>query len=206
MFKLEVPGELRKLFVIPHVDNLLTRLQKFHLNPLIIKVGAIKNFPEDYLKEQGVTEIFCKYSIPSIADCRTKEKPLSSSIYFMESHIFPTQNLPKIKLLEFLETRRLVVEVYGVQRYQNVIPQPKLFGETFDDLNIWKLNHQHQHGKSCLEEEDSVKTRNVFLAYCSYDLSSLLKNVWDFRGKEQLHSGESRIVNVYYIPDFFKAF
>ncbi|KAH1026821.1 hypothetical protein HUJ05_000437 [Dendroctonus ponderosae] len=179
VFKLETPiSKLRKTFIIPHVENLLTRFQKIYLNPLIIKVISIKNFPEEHLKDSGFTEIYCKYSIPSIADCRTIEKPLNNSIHFMESHIFPMQNLPKIKLLEFLETRRIVVEVYGEQRYQNVTPQPKLFGENLDDLNIWKRNHQHQ---------------DVFLAYCSYDLSSLLKNVWDFRGKEQLHSGESRI-------------
>ncbi|XP_048516580.1 uncharacterized protein LOC109533526 [Dendroctonus ponderosae] len=162
VFKLETPiSKLRKTFIIPHVENLLTRFQKIYLNPLIIKVISIKNFPEEHLKDSGFTEIYCKYSIPSIADCRTIEKPLNNSIHFMESHIFPMQNLPKIKLLEFLETRRIVVEVYGEQRYQN--------------------------------EEDNVKARDVFLAYCSYDLSSLLKNVWDFRGKEQLHSGESRI-------------
>lgn len=170
-------SEVRQLYVIPHVDNLLTRSQKIQLNPLIIKLNSVENFPQEFTTQ--FTDLYCSYSIPDIAQFKSIEKPISTKINFRQSNFYSTCNVPKIKLLEFLSTKRLLVELYGVQRYQNATENPKLFGEKPKDRNISKV----QSKRAC----NQTDVRNVLLAYCSFDLSSLLNNVWDFKAKEQLH-------------------
>ncbi|KAL1505402.1 hypothetical protein ABEB36_004976 [Hypothenemus hampei] len=189
IFHLEpLKGCLKHVFLMPSVENLLTRYQKIFLNPIIIKLNSSTIFPDEVLKNTGFTHIFCKYSIPSIAESRTIEKPLERTMRFMDSHIFPTYNLPKIKFLEFLETKRLLVEIYGILRYQGGNLNSKLFGQKSDDL---KLSSIHFYGtRSCLYSDPSKKFCEVLLAYCSFNLSSLLQNIWDFKGKEQLHAAD----------------
>lgn len=195
IFKLENDkSEVAKMFVLPNIENLLTRYQKVQLNPITVKLTYVENFPEELFVGTNLTEVYCKYTIPCIVECKTIEKPISKTIYFMESHIFPTNNLSKIKLLEFLESKRFVVELYGIQRDPYVNTSPKIFGEKPGDPNISKIFTGYRR-QSLNEEEENAKTKDVLLAYCTFDLSSLLRNVWDFRAKEQLHTPESRLIS-----------
>lgn len=171
-------SDVRQLYVIPHVDNLLTRSQKIQLNPIIIKLNSVENFPQQLTRQ--FSELYCTYSIPDIAQFKSIQKPISTKINFRQSHFYSTCNAPKIKLLEFLGTKRLLVELYGVERYQNAPENPKLYGEKPQDRNIAKI----QPKRAC---SNQTQVRNVLLAYCYFDLSSLLNNVWDFKAKEQLH-------------------
>ncbi|XP_050299636.1 uncharacterized protein LOC126738377 [Anthonomus grandis grandis] len=185
-------SEVNHLFVIPQVENLISRFQKIELNPIIIKLKSIQRFPVKVFENTDYTDLFLKYSIPCIAECTTSEKPMAETIRFMESHLFPTHKLSKIKLLEYLESKRFVVEVFGVQRYQLINSDPKMFGEKAEDRNISRIDDPKVPKYSM---DDPSKTQVVPLAYCSYDLSSLLKNVWDFRANEQLHTPEHRITS-----------
>lgn len=170
-------SDVRQLYVIPHVDNLLTRSQKIQLNPIIIKLNSVENFPQQLTGQ--FSELYCTYSIPDIAQFKSIQKPISTKINFRQSNFYSTCNAPKIKLLEFLGTKRLLVELYGVERYQNATENPKLYGKKPQDRNIAKI----QLKRACSNQT----VRNVLLAYCYFDLSSLLNNVWDFKAKEQLH-------------------
>lgn len=193
IFKLENDkSEVAMMFVLPNIENLLTRSQKVQLNPITIKLTYVENFPEELFEDTNLTEVYCKYSIPCIVECKTIKKPISKTIWFMESHIFPTHNLSKIKLLEFLASKRFAVELYGIQSDDYMKTSPKIFGEKPGDANISKI---YTGSRRCNldEEEENAKTKDVLLAYCTFDLSSLLRNVWDFRAKEQLHTPESRL-------------
>ncbi|XP_030755396.1 uncharacterized protein LOC115881837 isoform X2 [Sitophilus oryzae] len=183
-YKASVP----KFLVAASVNRLLTRSQKIELNPMVVKIKKITDFPSEVFDNTGYTDIFCKFSIPFVAGCTTIEKPIDKTIYFDESHIYFTNHLPKIKLLEYLDSRRFIVEIYGVKRYVTSDITPKIFGENHWDKNIAKVypNIPKDYTKQFEESQPDY----VLLGYCSYDLSSLLRNVWDFRGIAQIHSKE----------------
>lgn len=173
-------GVVSRAFVFITVESLMTKAQKLILNSLIIKIKKIVNIPVDVLQQIGIETIFFKYIVPSIATCKSVAKPLADTIRFEENHIYFTDQAPKLKLIEFLQSQRFFVEIYGNRVETPEEPHCSLFGEEPDDLNISKiLNYS--------EDPPPELPNPILLAMAAYDVSSLLDNVWDFREIGQCH-------------------
>ncbi|KAF7270393.1 hypothetical protein GWI33_016627 [Rhynchophorus ferrugineus] len=174
-------ASVSKIYVVMSVRELLSRSQKIFFNPLVVKINKITNFPIEIFNNTGYTDVYFKYRIPEIADCKSTEKPIGDTITFQEGHIYFTNNIAKIKLLEFLESKRFIVEIYLVRRYHSPELCPKLFGDKYTDRCLSKITANNTK----VTDND---TDDLLLGYCSYDLSSLLKNIWDYRNISQLHT------------------
>ncbi|CAH1967678.1 unnamed protein product [Acanthoscelides obtectus] len=175
---------LDDVFVLLSVKQLMTSTQKLSMNPLVIKLKKLRKLPADLLKKLEVHSVYAQYDIPSIACCRSAIKPLAEYILFDEAHIFFNDKVPKIKVIEFMQTRRLLVEIYGIRTVHPKQPSYDLFGTDPTDFNISKIKLTTFNRKDIIEDTTST---HVLLAVASYDLSSLVDNVWNFRERAQCH-------------------
>ncbi|XP_049823162.1 uncharacterized protein LOC126265498 [Aethina tumida] len=173
-------------FVIFLVENLMTVEQKLTLNPLVIKLKKLSNFPAEELIRQGFVSLTASYEIPNLVQCVTAPKPITEKIYFQESHIFFTGRIPNQILREYLFNRLLAVHIKGVR----VIPKKPgvIFGDLKEDPTIYKI----KKGLPKLPEEEAVE-----LAIANFDVSSILKNVWIYKEKVQCHAPSATL---YYPP------
>nr|CAI5867423.1 unnamed protein product [Callosobruchus analis] len=202
--KIQVPGEifftdpdlvtyksntptiaLDDFFVMLSVKELMTRSQKLATNSLVIKLKKLRSLPADKLKELEFHSIYVQYNIPLIACCRSVEKPVSENVLFDEAHIFFNDKVPKIKIIEFMQSRRLLVEVYGIRTVRPKQSTCGLFGTRPKDSEISKIKLTTFNRNDDVEDTTST---HVLLAVASYDLSSLVANVWDFRERAQCHA------------------
>ncbi|VEN42515.1 unnamed protein product [Callosobruchus maculatus] len=202
--KIQVPGEifftdpdlvtyksntptiaLDDFFVLLSVKELMTRTQKLSMNSLVIKLKKLRSLPADRLKKLKFHSVYVQYNIPLVACCRSVEKPVAENVVLDEAHIFFNDKVPKIKIIEFMQTRRLLVEVYGIRTVQPKQSQCGLFGTRPEDKDIStiKLTTFSRN-----EDVDDTTSTHVLLAVASYDLSSLVSNVWDFRERAQCHA------------------
>lgn len=119
---------VKNVYILLSVDKLLSRAQKLLLDPLVIKIKKLSNLPTNILKELGyvhilkylrfyrrtifrITSIYTAYNIPYIANYKSIEKPVLSNIKFNDAHIFFNDSVSKLKLIEFIQSRRLHIEV-----------------------------------------------------------------------------------------------
>lgn len=105
---------------------------------------------------------------------------MEKNIQFDDGHIYFTDKVEKLKLLEFLQSQRLFVEIYGNRVEVPAEKTYSLFGEEPNDYEISKIHY-------CIEETDLKLPNPILLAVAAYDVSSLLDNVWDFRELGQCH-------------------
>nr|CAH7751431.1 unnamed protein product [Callosobruchus chinensis] len=176
---------LDDFFVMLSVKELMTRAQKLAMNSLVIKLKKLRNLPADKLKELEFHSIYVQYDIPLIACCRSAEKPVAENVVLDEAHIFFNDKIPKIKIIEFMQTRRLLMEIYGIRTVHPKQSTCGLFGTRPKDSDISRIKLTTFSRNEDLEETTST---HVLLAVASYDLSSLLSNVWDFRERAQCHA------------------
>ncbi|XP_060533724.1 uncharacterized protein LOC132706411 [Cylas formicarius] len=175
---------ISKFIMIITVGNLLTTDQKVSLNPLVVKLKSIENFPSERLENTPYRALYCRYSIPAIAECKTAPIPIQRSIFLNDSRIYFTHGLPKIKLLEFLYSKRLVVEIGAVKTGNAAKRSDAVFGGDRNDANIAQISKGEW---ACIGAEEADRETEIMVAVCSFDLSSLLDNVWQFKEQGQLH-------------------
>ncbi|XP_057659206.1 uncharacterized protein LOC130895721 [Diorhabda carinulata] len=170
-------------FVFVSANNLLSRAQKISLNPIVVKIFKIENLPADQLRKLGFESIFASYRISDILKCTTKEKPLSENIYFNEGHMHFMDYIPKIRLIESIQTNRFFVEIYGNKKIKKDNSNCDLFGHNFEDYNISRI------GPAFEPFIEPVETNlPVLLAVSVFDISSIVANIWDFREIGQCHA------------------
>nr|CAH7751432.1 unnamed protein product [Callosobruchus chinensis] len=80
---------------------------------------------------------------------------------------------------------RLLMEIYGIRTVHPKQSTCGLFGTRPKDSDISRIKLTTFSRNEDLEETTST---HVLLAVASYDLSSLLSNVWDFRERAQCHA------------------
>nr|CAI5867424.1 unnamed protein product [Callosobruchus analis] len=80
---------------------------------------------------------------------------------------------------------RLLVEVYGIRTVRPKQSTCGLFGTRPKDSEISKIKLTTFNRNDDVEDTTST---HVLLAVASYDLSSLVANVWDFRERAQCHA------------------
>ncbi|KAF2897906.1 hypothetical protein ILUMI_08276 [Ignelater luminosus] len=171
-------------FILTTAEQLLSRLQKYSFNPLIIKIKKLSNLPVDLLAKHRFKGIYVYYSVPYIAQCSTIEKPLAKNIRFNEAHAYFTKLVPKLKLLEFMQSQRLRVEIRGVREETENSTEANLFGYEEEDKHISKRLTARQ----CLYNLKSNKQPGtVTLAVACYNLSSLIAPTWDFLENVSCH-------------------
>ncbi|KAG5889994.1 hypothetical protein JTB14_035906 [Gonioctena quinquepunctata] len=187
----DLTGFIKSSFVFVAVDHLLTRTQKLALNPLVVKINKIDNLPADVLKNHGIESIYASYKIPQIAQCETVTKVPASKVYFNEAHMYFSTTESKFKLTEFMQTQKLFVEIYGKVNTSERKLRCSLFGQEDDDRDISRIGPNFQH----FDKDAAKKTSPVLLAIATYDISSLVDNVWDFKEKAQLHQPDITILS-----------
>lgn len=172
---------IKNFFVFPSVSQLMLRGQKLSLNPLVINITKINNFPAEELIEKGFKSVFAYYNIPEVLDCKTQTKLIEKTILFNNSHMYFTDEVQKIKVIEALQTQKFFVELYGNKELKEATPICNFFGRNPEDFNISKIKPTFEN--TCPEEDD----KPVLLAVSLFDLSSLVENIWTFREKGQCH-------------------
>lgn len=173
-------GLVRNAFVTFTVESLMTRAQKLILNSMVLKIKKLDNIPVDILKQLGIESLFLTYDIPAVATCKSVIKPLAEKIRFEENHIYFTDQVPKLKFIEYLQSQRFYVEIYGNRTEMLEEQQCRLFGEEPGD---YEISHRN------ITEEPLTQLPNpILLAVAAYDVSSLLDNTWDFREIGQCHA------------------
>lgn len=210
IYKLREPNSVLKLgYAFLTVKNLMTREQKASLSPFIVKIKKLDCIPVELLKEHGYKELFISYDIPCLAKYDSPPKPTSRTIHFNESNAFFTKDLPKYKYLQFIRTERVRVHINGIREEQSGV-EPALFGTRREDENFSKILQPRQAFHYFRKKENLSKIQ--LLAIATYDLSSLLKNVWTFRQEAPcyhpdnlLHGiterGSIKLVDIITIPE-----
>ncbi|XP_044757597.1 uncharacterized protein LOC123315803 [Coccinella septempunctata] len=185
IYELKEPNELLSAgFLFLSVENLMTREQKSSLNPFIVKINKLDRLPVDILEQHGYTGIFISYEIPSLVQYDSPVRPLSRTIYFNESHACLTKDLIRYKYLEFLRTQRVKVHIKGIREEENQ-NKPALFGTMKQDQNFSKRLQPREAFEYLRRKEMHPKVQT--LAIATYDLSSLLKDIWLYKMKASCH-------------------
>ncbi|CAH1967679.1 unnamed protein product [Acanthoscelides obtectus] len=104
-------------------------------------------------------------------------------IYKSDTRTFVLDDVFVLLSVKQLMTR-LLVEIYGIRTVHPKQPSYDLFGTDPTDFNISKIKLTTFNRKDIIEDTTST---HVLLAVASYDLSSLVDNVWNFRERAQCH-------------------
>ncbi|KAK4882063.1 hypothetical protein RN001_005382 [Aquatica leii] len=177
-------NKIFQAFVITTASDVMTKAQKYKLNPLIIKIGKISNLPVELLRKHKFKEIYAYYSIPYIGQCTTIRRPLDQSITFNEGHAHFLHTVSKLKLTEFMQTQQLVVQIIGERDKESSV-SPRLFGSETEDVMISKLVNT----STCTRilQTPLFKPTTITLAVACFNISSLLKPTWDFKEIANCH-------------------
>ncbi|KAF5290138.1 hypothetical protein FQR65_LT11650 [Abscondita terminalis] len=183
-------SQISQAFIITSATDILTREQKFQLNPLIIKIGKVSNLPLDILEKYRFKQIYACYNVPYIARCTTNKKHMNDCVEFNEGHAHFLHNVSKLKISEFLLTQRLYVEIRGEREEQDSV-RPNLFGQEKEDAAISDLIDSTTCSR--ILQTSTTEPTVVTLAVACFHLSSLMKPIWDFKEIKSCHHPDSML-------------
>ncbi|XP_044262940.1 uncharacterized protein LOC123010264 isoform X2 [Tribolium madens] len=173
----ETGNRLRDIFILISSENILTSFQKQQLCPLIVKIRKINNFPFEILIRHGFSQIYLNCEIPDVCEFKTSMKPVGDTIHFDESRFVITSDLPEIKILEMLQTRRAILKILGVR--------------SIPTKNLLQAKEKKKKNKK-KEKQNPVKSGDdVSLAVATFDLSALIKSFHLFKEKGQCYNMRS---------------
>lgn len=124
----DIGAKLSEIYILLSSEDILTLRQKRELCPLVVKIRKINDLPCDVLAQNGSVlnsrwsdlnethffsfqKVYSVCNIPQISTFRTSLRPTNETVRFDESRFIITSDVPKIKILELLETRRVIIKV-----------------------------------------------------------------------------------------------
>lgn len=109
----EKSSKLLEVFALISCKNCLELKQKLELNPLVVKINKISNFPVNWVK--NLDQIFVHCHIPGLREFKTDFKPLGKTINFDETQVIFGNNHPQVKILEILQGQRVYLKIFGTK-------------------------------------------------------------------------------------------
>ncbi|XP_071055405.1 uncharacterized protein [Onthophagus taurus] len=179
-------------YVLLAVEKLMTRQQKYDLNPFVVKIDKIDDLDVETLRKLNFDSIFVRYNIPFLMRGETIPRDIKKLVRFSESHAHFIKDLPSMKLVEFIQTQRFFVEICGKRNDLTPDVKSDLFGSKRNDDRISKrLSPTEAFFKLQKNNNETVINDTEVIAVVGYDLSPLLIPSWGVSANQACHNPDN---------------
>ncbi|KZC06066.1 hypothetical protein WN55_07152 [Dufourea novaeangliae] len=162
----QIPNITSSLIYTQCNDILSNKGLRRKLNPISIKLEQMSNFPYDIVIKSGFNYLYAKIMFVDQTIMTPYYIP-TRTIYFEFMKCFLNEEFQATELISFLGTKLLTVEIIGIRRKNVAKPLVSV--------------SQKPGTKKSVKEPDTHEKEDVLLCFASFDVSDLLRGLWEVR-------------------------